>query len=116
MPGKTVESICFGEFFLAHDDAAARPAQTFVRGGGDEMRVRNRARMLAARDQPGDVRHVDEKKRADRIGDLAQPREIDDARISRRAGGDHDRAHFLGLFLQARRNRSARSSRSRRNA
>ena len=47
-----------------------------------------------------DVRHVDEQNRADRIGDLAQPRKIDDARIGRRAGGDHGRLHFLGLFLQ----------------
>ena len=53
------------ELLLAHDDAAARTAQTFVRRGGDEVRVRNRARMLAAGDEPGDVRHVDEKNRAD---------------------------------------------------
>ncbi len=89
-----------GESFLAHDDAAARPAQTFVRGGGDKLRVRNGAGMLATGDEPGDVRHVDEEKRADRVGDLAQPREIDDARIGGRAGGDHERADFFGLFLQ----------------
>src|SRR6266436_4699487 len=29
-----------------------------------------------------------------------QPRKIDDARVGRRAGGDHDRPHLLGLFLQ----------------
>ena len=40
------------------------------------------------------------KKRADGIGDLAHSREIDDARIGGRAGGDHGRANFLGLFLQ----------------
>ena len=76
------------------------PRKTFVRGGGDELRVRNRAGMLAAGDQAGDVRHVDEKKRADGIGDLAQARKIDDARIGGSAGGDHGRANFLGLFLQ----------------
>ena len=65
-----------------------------------KLRVRNRTRMLTAGDEPGDVRHVDEQKRADRIGDLAQPREIDDARISRCAGGDHHRPNFFGLFLQ----------------
>ena len=58
-------SICFGVLFLAHDDAAARTAQTFVRGGGDKLRVRDRARMLAAGDQTGNVRHVDKQKRAD---------------------------------------------------
>ena len=57
--------------------------------------------MLAAGDQAGDVRHVDEEKRADRIGDLAQPREIDDARIGGSAGGDHRRPNFFGLFLQS---------------
>ena len=93
-------SICFREFFLAHDDAATRTAQTFVRRGGDKLRVRNRAGMLAAGNEPGDVRHVDEKNRADGIGDLSQPRKIDDARISGRAGGDHGRPDFLGLFLQ----------------
>ena len=56
--------------------------------------------MLAARDQSGDVRHVDEKKRADRVGDLPEPRKIEDARISRSAGCDHGRAHFLGLLRE----------------
>ena len=56
--------------------------------------------MLSAGDEPGDVRHVDEKQRADGIGNLSQTREIDDARIRGRAGGDHRRPHFLGLFLQ----------------
>ena len=36
-----------------------------MRRGGYELRVRNRARMLAACNQTGDVRHVDKKKRAD---------------------------------------------------
>ena len=56
--------------------------------------------MLAARDQTGDVRHVDEENRADGIGDLSQPRKIDDARISGSAGGDHGRFHFFRLFLE----------------
>ena len=54
--------------------------------------------MFAARDQAGDVRHVDEKERVDRIGDLPEPRKIKEARISRSAGGDHRRANFLRLF------------------
>src|SRR5205814_2206888 len=68
--------------------------------GGGEMRVRNRRGMLAAGDEPGDVRHVDEQQSADGIGDLPKARKIDDARISGRAGGDHGGADFLGLFLQ----------------
>src|SRR6266581_3810735 len=54
----------FGEFFFAHDDAAARSAQTFVCRGGDKLRMRNWAGMLTAGHKPGDVRHVDEQNRA----------------------------------------------------
>src|SRR6266481_8921052 len=89
-----------GEFLFAHNNAAPRPAQTLMRGSGDKMRVRDRTWMLAARNEPGDVRHVDEQKRADRIRNLAQPREIDNARIGRCAGGNHQWSEFFGLFLQ----------------
>src|SRR6266542_6639557 len=71
-----------GESLFAHDNAATRSAQTLVRGGGDKLRVWNRTGMLTTDDKPSDMRHVDEQKRADRICDLAQPREIDDAWIS----------------------------------
>ena len=53
-----------------------------------------RARMHAAGDQAGEVRHVDHQIGADRIGDLAEAREVDDARIGGAAGDDH-----LGLVL-----------------
>src|SRR5438874_2579972 len=53
-----------GELFFAHDDAAARSAQTFVCGGGDKLRMRNWAGMLTAGHKPGDVRHVDKQNRA----------------------------------------------------
>ena len=58
--------------------------------------------------RPGDVRHVHQEHRAHRIGDLAEAREIDNARIGAGAGDDH-----LGLVLLApgaplRRNRCAR--------
>ena len=65
IPGKTIESISFGETLFAKNDATARSAQTLVRGGGDELRVRDWTGMLPSRDQPGDVRHIDEKNRAD---------------------------------------------------
>ena len=52
------------------------------------MRVRERARMRAARDEPGEMRHVDHEIGADRVGDLAEAREIQDARIGRAAGDD----------------------------
>ena len=50
--------------------------------------------MQAGRHQAGDMRHVHQKNRAHRIGDLAETREIDDARIGAAAGDDH-----LGLVL-----------------
>jgi hypothetical protein len=54
-----------GEFLFAYNNAAPRPAQTLMGGGGDKMRVRDRTWMLAARNEPGDMRHVDKKNRAD---------------------------------------------------
>src|SRR5438046_10709661 len=62
--------------------------------------MRNRARMLTASHQPSDMRHVDEQNRTDRIGNLAQPRKIDRARIGGRAGSDHNGPYLLCLFLQ----------------
>ena len=51
--------------------------------------------MLFARDQAGDVRHVGDHRRPDALRDLADPREIDDARIRARADHDHLRFVFL---------------------
>ncbi len=70
------------------DHAAARAAQRLVRGGGDDVRVRQRARVHLAGDQPGEMRHVDHQIGADRIRDLAELREVDDARIGGPAGDD----------------------------
>ena len=56
--------------------------------------------MLAGRHQSGNVRHVDEKNRADRIGNLPEPGKIESARISGRAGGNHRGPHLFGQFLQ----------------
>ena len=53
------------------------------------MGVRERARMHAAGNQPGEMRHVDHQIGADRVGNLAEAAEIDDARIGRAAGDDH---------------------------
>jgi hypothetical protein len=61
----------FSEFFLAQHDAAARPAQTFVRRGRDKLRMRNRARVLTSGHQPGDMRHVDKQNRANGVSNLA---------------------------------------------
>ena len=73
----------------AQDHAAARAAQRLVRGGGDEVGVRHRARVHVRGDQTGDVRHVGDDRRADRLADGADPLELDDARVGARADHDH---------------------------
>ena len=56
---------------------------------GDEVGVRHRARVDLAGDQSGDVRHVDDHRRADAARDLGDAREVDDARVGARAHHDH---------------------------
>ena len=60
------------------------------------MGVRQRARMKPRGDQAGEMRHVDHEIGADAVGDLAEAREVDDARIGRAAGDDHRRLVLLG--------------------
>ena len=59
------------------------------------MGMRERARMHAAGDEPGEMRHVDHQLGADAVGDLAEAAEVDDARIGRAAGDDHLRPMLL---------------------
>ncbi len=59
------------------------------------MGVLERIGMHAARDETGEMRHVDHEKSADGIGDLAKAREIDEARIGRAARDDQFR--LVGL-------------------
>ena len=73
---------------VGEDQPAARTAQRLVRGRRDYMRMRDRRRMRAARDEPGEMRHVDHQIGADRIRDLAKAPEIPDARIGGAAGED----------------------------
>ena len=47
-------------------------------------------------DQAGEMRHVDHQIGADAVGDLAEAREVDDARIGRAAGDDHRGLVLLG--------------------
>src|SRR5260370_14947991 len=78
------------ELLFANHNAATRPAQTLVRRAGDKLRMRDGARMLTSCHEACDMRHVDEQKRADRIRDLAQPREIDDAPLTSGTCCEHD--------------------------
>ena len=60
------------------------------------MRMRERARMLAAGDQSGEMRHVDQEIGADLVGDLAEARELDEAAVGRAAGDDELRPVLAG--------------------
>ena len=82
-----------GEILAADDEAGARSAQGFVRGGGGDVRVRHRRRMDAAGDQAGDVGHVEDVVRANLVCDLAHAGEVPEAGIGA-ASADDD----LGLF------------------
>ena len=79
--------------------ARARAAQRLVRRGGDDMGVRQRARMQPGGHQSRKMRHVDHEIGADGVGDLAEAREVDDARIGRAAGDDHRGLVLLRKFL-----------------
>src|SRR5438445_7527785 len=83
------------ELRVREDHAAAWTAEGLVRRRRHDLRVADRSRVLPRRDETGEVRHVHEEQRLDRVGDLPQPREIEDARIRRRAGDDELRAVLL---------------------
>ena len=63
------------------------------------MGVRQRARMQPGGDEPGEMGHVDHEIGADGVGDGAEAREVDDARIGRAAGDDQSRLVLLGQAL-----------------
>ena len=57
---------------VGEDHAAARATQGLVRRRRDDMRMRQRARMGAAGDEPGEMRHVHHEIGADLVGDAAK--------------------------------------------
>ena len=77
-----------GVLGVGHQHRAARAAQRLVRGGGDDLRVPDRRRVRAARDQAGDVRDVGDQHGADLLGDLRERREVDRARDGRATAED----------------------------
>ena len=70
------------------------PRSFLVRGQRGDVGVRHRALVLAAGDQAGDVRHVDQQLGADLARDRGEGREVELARVGRGAGHEHLRAHF----------------------
>ena len=96
------------ELASAEDESAARAAEGLVGRRRDEVGVRERARVEAGRDEPGDVGHVDPQERPDRVGDVGHPLEVDDPRIGAGAADDQLRAGPPWPAARARRSRSAR--------
>ena len=76
-----------------------------MRGGHDDMRVRNWRGMHSGGNQAGEVRHVDDEEGADFVGDLAHARKVEGAGIGAAAADDHLRLFALGNLLPARRSR-----------
>src|SRR6185437_4737335 len=88
------------EILLAEDQSGARAAQGFMRGGGDDVRVRYWRGMHARGNQAGEMSHVDDKKSADFVGNLAHAGKVEGAGISAAAADDHLRLFALGNLLQ----------------
>jgi hypothetical protein len=84
---------------IGQDHAAARAAQGLVRGGGDDMGVRERRGMRATGHEAGEMRHVDHEIGADLVGDLAEAGEIPVPGIGRAAGDDDLRLVLDGEAL-----------------
>ena len=88
------------ELGLGQNHPGARPAQRLVRRRSHNVRVRHRRRMRAAGDQSREMRHVDQKERADFVGDLAHAGEVDGARISAASANDQLRTLLLGQLFE----------------
>src|SRR4029077_19121685 len=84
------------EFLVAQNHAGPRSPERLVRGGGNNLGMRNRRRMYAARDQASEVRHVHQVESTDLVGDLPHAREINNARIGAAAADDHLGPLFFG--------------------
>ena len=67
-----------------------------MRGGGDEIGVRDRAVMNTAGDQTRIVCHVDEQQSAVFVSDLFEFGVVDFARVSTSSGDDHFRFVLFG--------------------
>ena len=80
-----------GERLGRQDHPAASTAERLVDRGRDDVRDGDRIRMQARRDQPGEVRHIDQQVRADLVGDRAEAREVEDPGVGRPARQDQPR-------------------------
>ena len=79
----------FMRVVAAQNHAAARTAQGFVGGGGDEVAERDGVGIFAAGNQACVVRHIDKEVGTDFVGDFAEFRPVDLQCVGRCAGNDH---------------------------
>ena len=109
IPGNTARSIAVASSARGEDEPAAGPAERLVGGGRHEVGMRERRRVDAGGDEPGDVGHVDEQAGPDAVGDRGQALEVEDPRVHARAGDEELRAHLARPGAPARRSRSSPS-------
>ena len=86
-----------GEFRLAEHEPAARTAQRLMGCGGDDMRMWDGVVVAGehlARDETGEVRHVDHEGGADLVGDLSHDSKVHEAWV-RAVAGDQNQWPLL---------------------
>jgi len=93
------ELIFLPPVLLAHDESAARAAQSFVRRAGDEGGRGDRAGVQLRSHQTSDVGDVGHVERADLLGDGGEAVEINGAWIGGCPGNDELGAVLLGESL-----------------
>ncbi len=81
---------------MGEDDRAARPAQRFVGGEGDDIGDPDRGGVDAGGDHPSHVGDVGHEVCPDRVCDLAEGLPIDGPGVGRVAGDDHLRSALFG--------------------
>ena len=79
---------------IGQNHAAARAAQSLVRGRRNHVGIFQRIRMYAAGNQTGKMRHVHHQIRPDFVGNFAETLKINLPRISRTAGNNQFRLIF----------------------
>ena len=105
--GEDGRSTSPGELRAAEHEARARSGERLVRRRVTMSADSTGFGCTPAGDEPREVRHVDHQQRADLVGDLAEGRAVDLARVGRAAGDDQ-----LRPVLVAARRTSSMSMRS----
>ncbi len=87
-PGKQRSIDTLGKFLLAHDQPTARPTQGLVRGGSDELAVRNGGRVESGYHQSGDMCDIRHQQGSRLVGDLAKALEVENTAVGAGTAND----------------------------